>query len=302
MKKLVDYLSSELDINNKIMLEKDILLHKLLINLINNEHFSNNFAFKGGTCLTKCYIGYYRFSEDLDFTYVRQKEISKESQKKLRKILSLEINKILEIIVAVASQLKLDFKADKSDSKYVQLGGSNKFSTFKLWYNSEISAQEQFIKIQISFFDILVFPISKRNFVSVLKKKPEGFEFLFPEEKSLFETKKILCYDLREILLEKFRAILTRRGIKVRDFIDVYKITKKKKIDYRILRKDIIAKIRFMLRYEKYLQNLAGFKLEEIFLKEGEKLLLESLPKDFNNFVQELQFFLEDIADELQRK
>ncbi len=302
MKKLIDYLSSELKVNNKIMLEKDILLHKFLINLTNNEYFSSNFAFKGGTCLTKCYLGYYRFSEDLDFTYVRQKEISKESQKRLRKILSLELNKIFEILVAVANDLNLDFKADKSNSKYVQLGGSNKFSTFKIWYNSEILAQEQFIKVQISFFDILTFPINKRNFFSILNKRPEGFEFLFPEEKSLFKAKKVLCYDIREILLEKFRAILTRRGIKVRDFIDIYKITKKEKIDYKIFRKDIIAKTRFMLRYEKYLQNLAGFKLKEIFLKDEEKLLLEPLPKDFNNFIKELQVFLEDIADELQRK
>lgn len=302
MKKLVDYLSSEFGIINKSMLEKDILLHKLLIALTDNEYFSSNFAFKGGTCLTKCYLGYYRFSEDLDFTYFRQKEISNKSQKKLRKISSLEINEVLEILVAVAHNLKLDFKADKSNLKYVQLGGSNKFSTFKLWYNSEVLNQEQFIKVQISFFDQLVFPIKKRNFSSIIKKKPEDFEFLFPEEKVLFEVKKVLCYDLKEILLEKFRAILTRRSIKARDFIDVYKITKRKKIDYKKLRKGIIAKTKFMLRYEKYLQNLAGFKLEEILLKDEEKLLLEPLPKDFNIFVKELQAFLEDLANELQKK
>lgn len=302
MKKLVDYLSSEFGISNKSMLEKDILLHKILLNLTDNKHFSSNFAFKGGTCLTKCYLGYYRFSEDLDFTYIRQKEIANESQKKLRKILSLEIDKVLEILVAVAHELKLDFKANKSNLKYVQLGGSNKFSTFKLWYNSEIFGQEQFIKVQISFFDELVFPINKRNFSGIIKKKPEDFEFLFPEEKSLFEAKKTLCYDIKEILLEKFRAILTRRSIKARDFIDIYKITKKEKIDYKSLRKEILAKTKFMLRYKKYLQNLAGFKLEEILIKDEEKLLLEPLPKDFNIFVKELQAFLESIAKELKKE
>jgi hypothetical protein len=29
---------------------------------------SNQWVFKGGTCLKKCYIETYRFSEDLDFT------------------------------------------------------------------------------------------------------------------------------------------------------------------------------------------------------------------------------------------
>jgi predicted nucleotidyltransferase component of viral defense system len=54
------------------MLEKDLILHQVLTDLSRNEYFSNNFVFKGGTCLTKCYLGYYRFSEDIDFTWKDQ--------------------------------------------------------------------------------------------------------------------------------------------------------------------------------------------------------------------------------------
>jgi predicted nucleotidyltransferase component of viral defense system len=32
------------------------------------SHYQNELIFKGGTCLRKCYIEGYRFSEDLDFT------------------------------------------------------------------------------------------------------------------------------------------------------------------------------------------------------------------------------------------
>ena len=40
-------------------LEKDLILHQILTDLSQDEFFSNNFVFKGGTCLTKCYLGYY---------------------------------------------------------------------------------------------------------------------------------------------------------------------------------------------------------------------------------------------------
>ena len=73
MKKLIDYISSELKISNKALLEKDIILHNILCILEEDDFFRKNFVFKGGTCLTKCYLGYYRFSEDLDFTWTDQK-------------------------------------------------------------------------------------------------------------------------------------------------------------------------------------------------------------------------------------
>jgi predicted nucleotidyltransferase component of viral defense system len=35
------------------LLEKDLILHQILADLSQDEFFSNNFVFKGGTCLTK---------------------------------------------------------------------------------------------------------------------------------------------------------------------------------------------------------------------------------------------------------
>jgi predicted nucleotidyltransferase component of viral defense system len=35
-----------------------------------------NFLFKGGTCLMKNYLGYFRFSEDVDFAWKDQGDIS----------------------------------------------------------------------------------------------------------------------------------------------------------------------------------------------------------------------------------
>jgi predicted nucleotidyltransferase component of viral defense system len=49
-------------------IDKDWALGHLLNALYSFDDFSNNFIFKGGTCLRKCYYENYRFSEDLDFT------------------------------------------------------------------------------------------------------------------------------------------------------------------------------------------------------------------------------------------
>jgi predicted nucleotidyltransferase component of viral defense system len=49
------------------VVEKDYVLGWLLA-AISNHPVTNRWAFKGGTCLRKCWFETYRFSEDLDFT------------------------------------------------------------------------------------------------------------------------------------------------------------------------------------------------------------------------------------------
>ena len=132
-KELINWLSKKLEIANAMLIEKDLYLQGLLIELSKSGHFTENFVFKGGTCLTKAYFGYYRFSEDLDFTWLSQKAFEGRTEKQIRKILSEEINKIMELLAAAAKELGLDFKAGKSNTHYVQLGGSNRFATFKFW-------------------------------------------------------------------------------------------------------------------------------------------------------------------------
>ena len=62
-----------LDIANQTSLtphvvEKDYVLGWLLAGIYAHEQLAENWIFKGGTCLKKCFFETYRFSEDLDFT------------------------------------------------------------------------------------------------------------------------------------------------------------------------------------------------------------------------------------------
>ncbi|TAK36084.1 MAG: WYL domain-containing protein [Chloroflexota bacterium] len=50
------------------VVEKDYVIGWVLWGIGSDPRLSASWAFKGGTCLKKCYVETYRFSEDLDFT------------------------------------------------------------------------------------------------------------------------------------------------------------------------------------------------------------------------------------------
>lgn len=90
------------------LIEKDLILHQVLFDLSKNKFFSANFAFKGGTCLAKCYLDYFRFSEDIDFTWKNQNVFDGKSQKEVRRYLSVVIDSIGEIFEDIAKTRGLD--------------------------------------------------------------------------------------------------------------------------------------------------------------------------------------------------
>ena len=302
--KFINHVSDKLGIARKDLIEKDTLLQILLNELVKNKDFKENFAFKGGTCLLKICFGYFRFSEDLDFTYLNQKEFVGISKSKLRTSISKKIDKLGELIEPIAKQFSLDFKIEKENRKYFEFGGSNAFVTLKIWYDSVVLNKPSFIKIQVNFIEKLSYPVKEMPAIFILgNKDKKEIETLFPNYSYLTEPVKIKVYDVKEILIEKVRAILTRRGIKARDFVDVFIIVKKEKLNLNDFKKQIIEKINDMLKFEKYNQNIKNKETqlnEEFILGEEETSLLTPIDKGFNKFVKELNVFLKEIIKELK--
>ena len=108
-------------------------------------------------------------------------------------------------------------------------------------------------------------------------------------------------YDIREILTEKIRSILTRQGIKARDFLDVYLISKKQQIELEDMYDPIVSKTQFMLDlYKKYRENLEAKKdlvTSQPFRWDEEKgLLLQQIDeKEFFKFLEKLKPFLKRV-------
>ena len=299
--KLIDYLAEKSGIRNKGLIEKDFIIQSLLVSFSKNNYISRNFAFKGGTCLVKCYLGYFRFSEDLDFTFINQNSFKNKSEKEVRRFLSAEINKLSGIIADISNSYSLDFKAEKHNKKYVEFGGSNKFLTLKIWYTSSVSKLEQFIKIQINFVDIFMYKFKELVAEPLFSVQKKEAEFLFPDYSHILLAKpKLIVYDIQELLLEKVRAILTRREIKARDFVDVYLITKKLNKNIRVFKESIVLKVIFMLKYEKYKENLEEKKHIKDWIKAGQEhyLLLKPLNR-FEQFLREIKPFINELVKEI---
>ena len=170
----VNEVARVLKINRKDLLEKDIILHQILSDLSKDEFFAPNFLFKGGTCLIKCYFGYVRFSEDIDFTWKDQSSFNKMSGKKTRAQLSKIIDRTGSVFESIAKKRGLDFKCVKSNPDYVELGGSDKTCTLKIWYDSEILGRRSFVKVQINFVEQLCFSPTKGQLSGLRPSGAEG--------------------------------------------------------------------------------------------------------------------------------
>jgi len=287
------------------LIEKDLILHQMLHDLSKNRFFYKNFAFKGGTCLAKCYLDYFRFSEDIDFTWKNQNVFENMSQKEIRRYLSNIIDDIGKVFEEIAEKHELDFKCNKNDRNYVELGGGNKTCTFKIWYQSEVLGRKSFLKVQMNFVEKLFFPLKSAKLRSLLSGEQEELILLFPEYKEYTQKIDFDVYDVREILCEKIRAILTRKGTKARDFLDVYLIRKEFGIVLEEVFSCSVEKTRFTLSlYARYRKNLEEKKIiiasAPFAWGEEKGLLLNDIDeKELYNFLEKLKTFLKKVINEL---
>src|SRR2546427_9227483 len=61
------------------VVEKDYVLGWLLAGIAEHPETSDNWVFKGGTCVKKCFFETYRFSEDLDFSLLPEAGYAEDS-------------------------------------------------------------------------------------------------------------------------------------------------------------------------------------------------------------------------------
>lgn len=85
---------SEKDKFSAKLIEKDYHLTRILHELSRRQ--VKDLVFKGGTCLNKCYLDFYRLSEDLDFVY--NKDVKELSRNQVRKKLSEIKREFFEIL------------------------------------------------------------------------------------------------------------------------------------------------------------------------------------------------------------
>lgn len=181
-----DLLEYKIYFMNERHLEKDYLQRLLLYEIYLN--FSSDLIFKGGTAL-KMFYGLNRFSEDLDFTYVKEEE-RKQTISKFDSVLN-RFDKMYKI-----SKLK---RRGTSTSLDYELGIEG-----PLFSRTSI---QQNIEVNVSMREKLILEPELRSIGSMYQD-------------ILLFTVYVLRID--EILAEKVRALLTRKRVKARDVYDIY--------------------------------------------------------------------------------
>ena len=209
-------LQSKLTKNNKSMpvvsLEKDYVLTWILVGISRTE-LSEHLCFKGGTALKKFYFKDYRFSEDLDFTFLKNISIE-EIKKLLRKVYSI-------ILKETNMQLALK-NIDEHSNSYV----------FYFNYSGPLGANigKRQVKIDFTVDEMMIYSPNTRslNGYSEYSDIPAGIE--------------LKVYSLKEIFIEKYLSILDMARNEPRDIYDMWFLTAKNRLDYDLLGIDIKKK------------------------------------------------------------
>jgi signal recognition particle subunit SEC65 len=299
MKEFFEALNRKADIKRNDIIEKDFQLHRLLYEISNDDgYLRDNLVFKGGTCLIKTYLDYYRFSEDIDFTWTG--DISGKSASETKRNCSSEITLLCERVKKIADELGFTFSGDKRNPSDVHISSGGLMVYFNLGYHSTILDIPAKVKIEISFIDIRLYPTKTnvlRSYVGMLDDE----ELKYLHEKLWEEYARpvsMTCYDSREIYVEKCRAALTRIKYKLRDVLDIYYIEKKFGYTLDEFRSQIIEKTRFSIDlYRRYGESIEMPSIPPLDALRSEemRLLLVQPPTDLRPKLKNIQSELESI-------
>ena len=175
------------------VVEKDYVLGWVLWGIGNHPVLNSRWVFKGGTCLKKCYIETYRFSEDLDFTVLPDGPIAVDDiQRVLREVLS-----------RVRDESGIDFSVLEPR---IRTRPSGLAVEGRVFYRGPRQAPPASIKLDLSGEEQVIRP-------PVLRR------IAHPYPDSLPGDATARCYSFEEVFAEKIRA-MGQRG-RPRDLYDI---------------------------------------------------------------------------------
>ena len=210
------------------IIEKDYHLTRIL-NAV-NEHLSRDIIFKGGTLLNKAYLNYHRLSEDLDFSYSSDIDISTRGKR------SKAISSIREKMPSFLSFLGLT--SDDPEGK--GFNNSTQY-LFNLQYQSIIMKHEEGIKFEISLRQPSFLP-------PTIVQVKHFYQDPFSGE-DLFTHGSVIALSLEESAAEKLKAAISRLTPAIRDYYDLGHFIK---IGFDFVRPDLLKLVNKKLELDGY--------------------------------------------------
>lgn len=190
--------ASKLNLNPHVV-EKDYALGWALAGIFAHDELAENWVFKGGTCLKKCYFETYRFSEDLDFTI---KDPSHLQEGFLRRVFG-------EISQWIYENSGLEFPANSQSFDIYENPRGHLNCQGKLSYRGPVSPTAggmPRVKLDLTADERLVLP-------------PIKVPVFHPYSDIPADGISVLAYGYEEVFAEKVRALAERT--RPRDLYDV---------------------------------------------------------------------------------
>jgi predicted nucleotidyltransferase component of viral defense system len=213
----------------KSTIDKDWALGHFIDAIFSIPELRQKLIFKGGTCLKKCYIPDYRFSEDLDFTSTDKDFIL--TGKHLDNI-SAFLKQGVEMPTYIESLKELKFKDKLTGYEAI----------IKFWgsdhpRNDSPPATQRWqtkVKIEIILYELILFPVSYRDVV-------HSYSDILTEN-----ALQVPCYSIEEVLAEKIRSLIQRSYSAPRDFYDIWYLSKRyPELDYKLIADAFHKKLAF---------------------------------------------------------
>lgn len=183
---------------NSQLVEKDYFCSVLLSVLYSDE---SSLVFKGGTCLSKVYGGFYRLSEDLDFMISTPSDSSRSLRRKTIEPLKKIVGRVSDVLPFFTFLEHLTGR--NNSTQYIA----------QVQYRSSIRPVPATIKIEIGLREELL-TLPQKGRVKTLLNDPFS-------RKPAVQEFSVLCMSPEEAYAEKLRAALTRKDLAIRDFYDI---------------------------------------------------------------------------------
>lgn len=167
------------------------------LQVLRQTRLGEQLVFKGGTCLRKCYFPDYRFSEDLDFTLLRA-----ASTRQLQSALDEAVDELEREGFEFPQLPKVEALSDDYGKISLQA---------RVYFRGvlQFRGQPRAIRLDLNQDEVLLFPAVERA-------------LHHPYSDAAAITARWACYDLREVLAEKLRAICGQRRYAIsRDLYDI---------------------------------------------------------------------------------
>jgi predicted nucleotidyltransferase component of viral defense system len=185
------------------VVEKDYIIGWLLWGIGSNISLSASWVFKGGTCLKKCYLETYRFSEDLDFTILPGGPIK-----------PAEVEPLLqEIFGRIYEYSGINFR---EKPPFIRIRPDSRSAEGRVYYRGPRNAPGvASIKLDLTVAEQVIRP-------TVLRQISHPYPDQLPAPAT------VRCYSFEELFAEKIRAMGERS--RPRDLYDIINLFRRKEI------------------------------------------------------------------------